>query len=105
MARALTKTRRRAHIAPVLKSLHWLPVRSRIDFKVLLLVYKSLHGKAPEYITEMIIRYTPNRPLRSVGTECLIVPKARTKTHSVAVFSFYAPLEHAPPMPQESKQH
>src|SRR4029434_2879668 len=40
-ARVLTKTRRRAHITPVLKSLHWLPVSFRIDFKVLLLVYKS----------------------------------------------------------------
>ena len=29
-ARVLTKTRRRAHISPVLKSLHWLPVRFRI---------------------------------------------------------------------------
>uniref|UniRef100_A0A671TXF6 Reverse transcriptase domain-containing protein n=1 Tax=Sparus aurata TaxID=8175 RepID=A0A671TXF6_SPAAU len=35
-ARVLTKTRKRAHITPVLESLHWLPVRFRIDFKVLL---------------------------------------------------------------------
>ena len=34
-ARVLTKTRRREHITPVLKSLHWLPVQFRIDFKVL----------------------------------------------------------------------
>ena len=31
-------------LTPVLKSLHWLPVSYRIDFKVLLLVYKSLNG-------------------------------------------------------------
>ena len=38
------------HIATVLKYLHWLPVSYRIDFKVLLLVYKSLNGLGPEYI-------------------------------------------------------
>src|SRR4029434_7724654 len=80
-ARVLTKTRPRAHITPVLKSLHWLPVSFRIDFKVLLLVYKSLHSHAPEYITDMLSRYTPSRSLRSSGTELLTVPKARTKRH------------------------
>src|SRR4029434_8474565 len=74
-ARVLTKTRRRAHITPVLKSLHWLP-GFRIDFKILLLVYKSLHSHAPEYITDMLSRYTPSRSLRSSGTELLTVPKA-----------------------------
>ncbi|MCI5136711.1 MAG: hypothetical protein D3920_16960 [Candidatus Electrothrix sp. AW2] len=90
-ARVLTKTRRRAHITPVLKSLHWLPVSFRIDFKVLLLVYKSLHSHAPEYITDMFSRYTPSRSLMSSGTELLTVPKARTKRHGEAAFSFYAP--------------
>ena len=36
--------------------LHWLPVESRIRFKRCLLLYKSLHGTAPEYIAEMCIR-------------------------------------------------
>ncbi len=43
-ARILTRTRKSEHITPVLRSLHWLPVTFRIDFKVLLLVYKSLNG-------------------------------------------------------------
>ena len=90
-ARVLTETRRREHITPVLKSLHWLPVSCRIDFKILLLVYKSLHSHSPEYISDMLIRYMPNRPLRSSGTELLTVPKARTKKHGEAAFSFYAP--------------
>ncbi len=48
-ARLLTGVRKREHITPVLISLHWLPVRFRIDFKVLLLVFKCLNGLAPEY--------------------------------------------------------
>src|SRR4029434_3794598 len=39
-------------------SLHWLPVSFRIDFKVILLVYKSLHSHAPEYITDALKVHT-----------------------------------------------
>src|SRR4029434_7281077 len=75
---------------PVYKSLHWLPVSFIIDIKILLLVYKSLHSHAPEYMSDMLSRYTPSRSLRSSGTEHLTVPKARTKRHGEAAFSFYA---------------
>ena len=34
--------------------LHWLPIRSRIDFKLGLHVYKCLHGFAPVYLAEML---------------------------------------------------
>ncbi|XP_041807510.1 uncharacterized protein LOC121616777 isoform X2 [Chelmon rostratus] len=43
-ARFLTNTSRRQHITPVLFSLHWLPVSFRIDFKILLFVFKALNG-------------------------------------------------------------
>ena len=38
-ARFLTGTSRREHITPVLSSLHWLPVRFRIDFKLLFVCF------------------------------------------------------------------
>ncbi len=38
--RILTRTRKYEHITPVLRSLHWIPVTFRIDFKVILLIYK-----------------------------------------------------------------
>src|SRR4029434_7347240 len=43
-ARLVTGTRKRNHISPILASLHWLPVRFRVDFKVLLFVFKALSG-------------------------------------------------------------
>ena len=43
-ARILTKTRKFEHITPILKELHWLPVRERIQFKLLILTWKSLKG-------------------------------------------------------------
>ncbi len=42
--RLLTGTRGREHITPVLIELHWLPVRYRIHYKVLLYVFKAVHG-------------------------------------------------------------
>ncbi len=59
-ARILTRTRTSEHITPVLRSLHWLPVTFRIDFKVILLVYKSLNGLGPKYIADTLIEYKPN---------------------------------------------
>ena len=64
-ARMLSLRRKVDHITPVLKDLHWLPVEQRIEYKVLLLIYKALHGKAPAYISQLLSLYTPTRPLRS----------------------------------------
>ena len=44
-----------------LQSLHWLPIRSRINFKISVLVYKCLHGEAPEYLQNLLITYIPRR--------------------------------------------
>jgi len=51
-ARLITGTRRRDNITPVLRDLHWLPVRRRVDYKLALLVYKSLHDLAPFYLAD-----------------------------------------------------
>jgi len=39
---------------PVLKNLHWLPVRYRIHFRILPLTFKSLTGMAPAYFMDLI---------------------------------------------------
>uniref|UniRef100_A0A669B839 Reverse transcriptase domain-containing protein n=1 Tax=Oreochromis niloticus TaxID=8128 RepID=A0A669B839_ORENI len=58
-ARVLTGTRKREHISPVLASLHWLPVKSRIEFKILLLTYKVLNNQAPSYLNDLVVPYHP----------------------------------------------
>ena len=45
-ARIVSRTRKYEHITPVLIKLHWLPIKFRIQFKILLLVYKALNGLA-----------------------------------------------------------
>ena len=86
----LTRTRGREHITPVLKSLHWLPVRFRINFKVLLLVFR-LNGLGPPYLSDLLLPYRPSRTLRSSGTGLLTIPQVRSKTHGEAAFSYYGP--------------
>ena len=43
-----------SHIIPALQDLHWLPVRARIHFKILILVFKAIHGLATPYIRDLI---------------------------------------------------
>ena len=53
-ARLITRTSRHEHITPVLRGLHWLPVASRIHFKVLVLANRCVNGLAPTYLVELL---------------------------------------------------
>jgi len=79
-ARLVTGARRSEHMTPVLRHLHWLPVRHRIIFKTAVLVYKCLHGMAPQYLQlhcEPTSTVTTRR-LRSAYSGRLTVPRTRT---------------------------
>jgi len=49
--RLVTGAKKFDHITPVLRELHWLPIRQRITYKLSLLVYKCLHNAAPVYLS------------------------------------------------------
>ena len=53
-ARLVCRSPRHCHITPLVYNLHWLPVNLRIRFKVLLFVFKAIHGIAPSYISDLI---------------------------------------------------
>ena len=55
VARLVCLTGWQEHITPVLKELHWLPVRQRISFNVLVLTYQALHGTAPQCMTTFLV--------------------------------------------------
>ena len=56
------------HATPYLRELHWLPVRERITFKIMMYVFKCLAGTAPDYLTSCISLYRPTRTgLRSAS--------------------------------------
>lgn len=90
-ARVLTRTRRRDHITPVLASLHWLPIKYRIEFKILLLTYKALSGQAPVYLKELLVPYNPSKALRSQNAGLLVVPSISKSSMGGRAFSYQAP--------------
>ena len=90
-ARLVTRTRSSEHITPVLRRLHWLPVRQRITYKVLLLTYKALNGMAPKYIADLLQPYTPTRQLRSSSKNLLVTPKSKLKFYGDRSFQVAAP--------------
>jgi hypothetical protein len=81
-ARLITDARKYDHISPVLRDLHWLPVRQRITLKIAVLVYQCLHAMAPQYLA---VHCTPTSSstgrshLRSAQSGQLVVPRTRTR--------------------------
>ncbi|KAI2646685.1 RNA-directed DNA polymerase from mobile element jockey [Labeo rohita] len=90
-ARVLTRTKKYDHISPVLSTLHWLPIKHRIDFKILLITYKALNGLAPQYLSELLSHYSPSHPLRSQNSGNLIIPIISKSTAGRRSFSYLAP--------------
>ena len=62
-ARLICNVGRFDHISPSLKMLHWLPIKFRIQFKILLITFKAIHGLAPAYLIELI----------TLRTQCTII--------------------------------
>ena len=63
-ARLVFKLPKYSHVTPLMVELHWLPVSSRIKFKVLLYAFKAIHGLAPQYICDMFVPYTSQYSFR-----------------------------------------
>ena len=77
-ARLITRTGRREHITPVLRELHWLPVRQR---KLAVLVHKVSNGQLPQYLAEdcQLLTDIVRRSLRSA--DVLTCATKRTRIH------------------------
>ena len=74
----------------LLQELHWLPVASRINFKVALLCYKAYRLHEPAYLQTLTLPYVPTRCLRSSNCDKLIESKIHLKT-AARRFSVAAP--------------
>ena len=83
-ARMISGVRKYDHISPILKDLHWLPVPQRIQYKILLLTYKSLHGLAPPYLSELL--------QKSRRGDTLIIPLTKRVHFGDRCFSKAAPV-------------
>ena len=63
-ARLILRVSPRESISCTLKELHWLPVRERISYKILLLTFKALIGQAPSYLQQLVSKKPCTRSLR-----------------------------------------
>jgi len=73
LARSVVKAPKSSHITPILKSLHWLKVNERIEYKLLSLTYKVLTTSQPNYINNLI-SVQPPRSTRSSSVVTLSRP-------------------------------
>ena len=87
----ITCKRKFNHVKLLLIELHWLPVRQRIVFKILLHTFKALHGATPTYLTELISPYVPRRALRSADQLLLEQPTHKLKLIGLRTVSVSAP--------------
>ena len=67
------------------QQLHWLDIQSRVRYKIGLLVYKCLHGLAPQYLSDYCVPVqvsSTRSSLRSARFQerLLVVPRTKTKT-------------------------
>lgn len=90
-ARLVFNQPKRAHVTPLLISLHWLPVAARIKFKALIIAYKAVTKTAPVYLESLIQVYTPSRPLRSASERRLVLPAHQAPRSLARLFSSVAP--------------
>ena len=73
--------------------LHWLPIKQRIAFKILILTYKCVHGTGPKYFQNLIIRTKANRHNLRFSTDphLLVIPRTKYKTFVDRSFSVAGP--------------
>ena len=92
-ARVIFRIAKFDHITPALIDLHWLPVTFRVQFKLLLFVYKALHNQSPSYIKDLLsLKPAANYALRSSVQFLLFVPKVNCSTLGDRAFAHAAPV-------------
>ena len=94
-ARLICNSTRFSRISPFLFKLHWLPVKLRIKYKILLMTYKAIHGLSPDHIQSLVqVKKKSQYNLRS-NDELLLAPPTfkSNKTTRDRAFQVAAPSE------------
>ena len=93
-ARLIFGASRQVHITPLLRSPHWLRVPKRITFRLAVLVYRCLHGSAPAYLSEDLLRVSDvgsRQRLRSATTSVLVGCRTQRATIGDRAFASATP--------------
>ena len=79
-------------VRPLLKALHWLPVKDRIIFKIATFVFHFFDGTLPPYLSLCLSIYTPSCTLHSSPGEKNSCERWELKGFGHWSFSVQAPL-------------
>ena len=85
-ARLVLGLKKYDHITDALYSLHWLPVRFRIQYKIALITFKVLTLNEPAYLVDLLKRKELTRTLRSESKNLLEIPRSRLKSGGDNIF-------------------
>ena len=94
-ARLILKHQRSDHISDSMREqLHWLDIRSRIEFKMSLLAFRCLNDSAPRYLAiecTPVAGVTGRSRLRSAASRDVLVPACQTLTIGPRAFIVACP--------------
>ena len=91
-ARLILRISKREHISHHLASLHWLPIDSRIKFKLACICYNSMSTNSAPYLSDLLTVYTSSRQLRSCSDNSVLRrPSVRTVSYGQPSFAYSAP--------------
>ena len=92
VARCVVLFEKTDHITPHLRTLHWLPVHARIEYKLCSLCFGAITSAGPVYLSDLLKIYTPSRQLRSsADIRILCIPSVNTKSYGERSFSCTGP--------------
>ena len=69
VARVVCQSRCRTDARPLLRSLHWLPVRQRVTYKMATTTFKVMTSSTPEYLGDLI-QTTASAIIRRPTADC-----------------------------------
>ena len=104
-ARLVKKCSKRDHITPILKDLHWLPIKHRIEYKIATLSFQCLNDASfPLYLKNLVSPHIPSRNLRSSNSKTLRKPKTHLKSYGERALPYQSAevWNHLPPRVQNS---
>ena len=86
----VTRISRFTHITPILKSLYWLPVSYRINFKICCLTHRAISLGEPYYLRSLLSNRLNSHSVRSSSFNSLIVSCFKKVYNGIRFFSYAA---------------
>ena len=91
-ARLVLQKSERQHVTRLLKQIHWLPIQTRIDYKLATLAFRHFDGSLLQYLSSRLDIYQQSRSLRSSNDRLLRVPRWKLKSFGYRSFSYQGPV-------------